>query len=179
LVGSRSGTIRGAFQRLPDAQHFPFRILPDRGSIYRMVTNTLLTTHVPLELTKRDLEIAGMIFEGELSAEKIGERVGLSGRQIRYIASGEHRPHIKRHIDVMTRDLQTRERHRLIRAKARALTALDDALSASTADGRPDHSIRIKAAIALRSNVAEVLDNVLQPMTQAEAIGLLQEVSVL
>jgi len=140
-----------------------------------MVTNTPLATHVTLELTKRDLEIAGMIFEGEVSAEKIGERVGLSGRQIRYIASGEHRPHIKRHIDVMTHDLQTRERHRLIRAKAKALDTLNDALSASTADGRPDHNIRIKAAIALRSNVAEVLDNAMRPMTQADAIRLLQE----
>jgi len=140
-----------------------------------MVANTLLATHSPSKLTKRDLEIAGMIFNGELSAEKIGERVGLSGRQIRYIASGEHRPHIKRHIDVMTRDLQTRERHRLIRSKALALDALCEALSASTADGRPDHSIRIKAAIALRSNIAEVLDNAMRPMTQADAIRILQE----
>jgi len=140
-----------------------------------MVTNTLLATSVPLELTKRDLEIARLIFEGELSTETIGERVGLSGRQIRYIASGEHRSHIKRHIEALGRDLRARERRRLTRAKSQALAVLADALDAVTADGRPNHHVRIKAAIALRNNFAEVIDNAVQPMTQADAVRLLDE----
>jgi len=126
-------------------------------------------------MTAQDARIAELLFAGDTTYVAIGEIVGLNERTVRRIASGERRSHVKARVEALGRDLQARERRRLTRVKSQALAVLADALDAVTADGRPNHHVRIKAAIALRNNFAEVIDNAVQPMTQADAVRLLDE----
>jgi hypothetical protein len=122
------------------------------------------------QLDARDLRIAQLIFDGELSTDAIGREVGLSGAMIRMIRAGSRIPAIAQFIETLCREAVEQDRVAMLRSQRRAGQVLAELLEST------DARVRLDAARAIRAELKGFKLSVeTQTVTPADASRMFAE----
>jgi hypothetical protein len=121
-------------------------------------------------LDAQSLEIARLIFQGELASDAIGQKVGLSGIAIRKIRAGHRRPAIKKHVERLAQEALEADRVAMMRNQRRAGQVLAELLESS------DARVRLDAARTIRQEMKGLkIDVGTSTVTPADASRMFAE----